>query len=239
MNPSIIEGDRIFVNKLAYGLRIPFTELHLAQWSTPARGDVITFRSPKDGTTLVKRVVALPGDTVAMNNDKLLINGKVATYAAADGHPRRAAHRPPVRRRANRRHPHHAVMATPALPAMRNFGPVTVPADQYFVLGDNRDNGADSRYIGTIPARQHLWPILPRHRLLDPSTHLPRWERTLEAISHYRDSALFQRFGFDVKSPHCTAVGSMRNRAVEKCSAQSDAVHPQPPGAPAGRDLMP
>ena len=102
MNPSIIEGDRIFVNKLAYGLRIPFTEVHLAQWSTPSRGDVITFRSPKDGTTLVKRVVALPGDTVAMNNDKLLINGKVATYAPLADIPA-ALRRPPVRRRANRR----------------------------------------------------------------------------------------------------------------------------------------
>src|SRR3954466_11819792 len=70
MNPSIVEGDRIFVNKLAYGLKVPFTTWHLARWSTPLRGDVIVFRSPKDGTVLVKRVVALPGDTVAMSNDR-------------------------------------------------------------------------------------------------------------------------------------------------------------------------
>src|SRR3954467_3698458 len=62
MNPTIIEGDRIFVNKLAYGLKVPFTTWHLAHWDAPARGEIVVFNSPTDGTRLVKRVVALPGD---------------------------------------------------------------------------------------------------------------------------------------------------------------------------------
>ena len=188
MNPSIIEGDRIFVNKLAYGLRIPFTEVHLAQWSTPSRGDVITFCSPKDGTTLVKRVIGLPGDTVAMENERLLINGVAADYAPATtaassdlpaalqtGHQFASEQIPGA--------PQHEVMATPSLRAMRSFGPITVPADHYFVLGDNRDNSADSRYIGAIPL-QNIYGRSSRVILsFDPATHLPRWGRTFEAIS--------------------------------------------------------
>jgi len=62
MNPTILEGDRIFVNKLAYDLKLPFTTWHVAAWGDPGRGDVVVFYAP-DGTRMVKRVVGLPGDT--------------------------------------------------------------------------------------------------------------------------------------------------------------------------------
>ena len=71
MNPTIVEGDRIFVNKLAYGLRVPFTSWYVAHWSGPQRGEVITFASPADGTRLVKRVIGLPGETVQLIDDHL------------------------------------------------------------------------------------------------------------------------------------------------------------------------
>ena len=61
MNPTIVEGDRVFVNKVAYDLKIPFTTWHLAEWSNPKRGDIVVFFSPVDGTRLVKRVIGLPG----------------------------------------------------------------------------------------------------------------------------------------------------------------------------------
>ena len=61
MKPTILEGDYVFVNKLAYDLKVPFTTLHLAEWSAPQRGDIVVFYSPKDGTRLVKRTVGLPG----------------------------------------------------------------------------------------------------------------------------------------------------------------------------------
>ncbi len=155
MRPTILEGDRIWVNKLAYGLKIPFTTWHLARWGTPQRGDIVVFFSPKDGTRLVKRVIGLPGDVVQMANDRLIINGKSAQYSPVDpaiAAELSAAERP-HRRLADesfgkRKYP---VMATPELRAMRNFGPVTVPAKHYLVLGDNRDNSADSRYIGFVP----------------------------------------------------------------------------------------
>src|SRR5271155_1268802 len=68
MNPTIVQGDRVFVNKLAYDLKVPFTTWHLAQWSNPKRGDIVVFFSPVDGTRLVKRVIGLPGDQVELAN---------------------------------------------------------------------------------------------------------------------------------------------------------------------------
>src|SRR5829696_6834967 len=73
MNPTILEGDRIFVNKLAYDLKVPFTTWHVAEWSDPRRGDVVVFYSPVDGDRMVKRVAAVPGDTVAMVNNRLVV----------------------------------------------------------------------------------------------------------------------------------------------------------------------
>ena len=64
MKPTLVEGDRIFVNKLAYDLKVPFTTWHLAEWSDPQRGDIVVFFSPHDDKRLVKRVIGLPGDTV-------------------------------------------------------------------------------------------------------------------------------------------------------------------------------
>src|SRR3954466_5145591 len=68
MKPTILEGDLVFVNKLAYGLKVPFTLQRLAEWDNPARGDIVVFFSPHDGMRLVKRVVAVPGDTIELRN---------------------------------------------------------------------------------------------------------------------------------------------------------------------------
>src|SRR3954447_23476017 len=80
MQPTILVGDRVLVNKLAYDLKVPFTTWHMAEWSNPQRGDIVVFYSPKDGTRLVKRVIGLPGDTVELRNDELMINGEKVSY---------------------------------------------------------------------------------------------------------------------------------------------------------------
>src|SRR5258705_9509427 len=80
MEPTILPGDRIFVNKLAYGLRLPFTRTWLARWSDPSPGDVVVLFSPKGGTRLVKRAIAGPGHTISLSNNALAINGKPAGY---------------------------------------------------------------------------------------------------------------------------------------------------------------
>ena len=81
MKPGILDGDRIVVDKLAWGLRLPFTDTRLARWDDPTRGDVVTFENSLDGRLFVKRVVAVPGDTVEWRRKQLFINGERAHYA--------------------------------------------------------------------------------------------------------------------------------------------------------------
>src|ERR1044071_6595116 len=80
MKPTILEGDMVLVNKLAYDLKVPFTLQRLAAWNDPKREDIVVFFSPHDGTRLVKRVVGVPGDTVEMRGNVLLVNGKTMDY---------------------------------------------------------------------------------------------------------------------------------------------------------------
>jgi len=157
MNPTLIEGDRILVNKAAYGWRIPFTTARLTQGDDPQRGDIVIFPSPEDGTTLVKRVIGLPGDTIQMRDEQLLINGVgVSSFAVADTSadaelPRATGAQPHRYLTENLPGKTHAIMLLPARRADRSFGPLVVPAGHYLVLGDSRDNSKDSRYIGFVP----------------------------------------------------------------------------------------
>src|SRR2546421_4270871 len=76
MKPTILEGDRVFINKLAYDLKVPFTTRHIAQWSDPKRGQIVVFYSPHDEKRLVKRVIGLPGDSIELRNNTLVLNGQ-------------------------------------------------------------------------------------------------------------------------------------------------------------------
>jgi len=84
MNPTILEGDVVWVNKLAYSLGVPLTRIHLADWSEPKRGDIVVVLSPSDGTRLIKRVVGLPGDALAMQEAQLVLNGHPIDYLPAE-----------------------------------------------------------------------------------------------------------------------------------------------------------
>jgi signal peptidase I len=157
MNPTILEGDLIYVDKLAYDLRFPLTFVRLAEWSRPQRGDIVVCFAPDDGTRLVKRVIGLPGDTIESKSNVLFINGQPLNYTppdtgCAEGLP------DGLRNRSLFATEHldgfkHTVMSTPSLPAMRSFGPVTVTQGEYFMMGDNRDNSRDSRYFGFMEGR--------------------------------------------------------------------------------------
>jgi signal peptidase I len=146
MKPTIVEGDRILVNKLAYDLKLPLSHFRVLSWGDPERGDIIVFDSKVEDTRLVKRVIGLPGDVIAMNNNQLYINGDLAQYSKLDALEsyQRATEQLPG-------HPHAMQVAAMAPSPAGSFDPVTVPAGQFLVLGDNRDNSKDSRYIGFIP----------------------------------------------------------------------------------------
>lgn len=153
MNPTILEGDVVWVNKLAYGLRVPLTTVHVAQWADPQRGDIVVVLSPADGTRLVKRVVGIPGDVLAMQDNRLSLNGLPVTYSRSATDYRAAV--------AGSLRPYayfaeedlagvsHAVMGLSDRGSpYRTFAPVVVPKGSYFLMGDSRDNSLDSREYG-------------------------------------------------------------------------------------------
>lgn len=182
MRPNILEGDVVLVNRVAYDFKLPLSDVALLRTGEPQRGDVITFTSPADGVRLIKRLVALPGDVVEMRNEVLTINGVLAEYSGPDmlkepldnGRTTPALH---IRERVAGSE--RTVQFLPEVGARRNFGPLVVPPDSYFFLGDNRDNSADSRYIGVVP--RHLLIGKAHHILASAAIKddwLPRLERT-------------------------------------------------------------
>jgi signal peptidase I len=187
MKPTIMEGDRVFVNKLAYDLKVPFTRWHIAEWDNPKRGDVVVFFSPHDGMRLVKRVIGLPGDVIELRRDQLYINGKEMDYEPLATKvigelplAEQSQHVFATETLATHTHP---VMATPALPAPRDFGPITVPANQYFMMGDNRDNSYDSRFWGGVDRNRIVGRATSVVISLDHSDYyLPRWHRFFTAL---------------------------------------------------------
>jgi signal peptidase I len=182
MKPTIQEGDRVVVNKLAYDLKVPFTTIGIMKWGNPQRGDIVVLFSPVDGIRLVKRVVAIPGDKIEMRENQLFVNGQLAKqspiaivstddYGSAYvldedlmGH-------------------NHRMMVTPDIPAQRSFGPNTVPEGHYFVLGDNRDNSNDSRFIGFIERRRIVGKAVAVAFSLDRKKYyVPRFDRFFEGL---------------------------------------------------------
>jgi signal peptidase I len=188
MNPTILEGDRLLVNKHVYGLRVPFTLVHLTRGQDPERGDIIVFDSPVDGTSLVKRVIAVPGDTVSLDRERLIVNGAPAAYASGDALVTSSLLRatraddPSVLEESGDG-PAHDILLLPGRWAPSTFGPIVVPRGMYFVLGDNRDNSADSRYIGLVPRRNIVGRATRVVVSLNPDRYyLPRSGRLFKSL---------------------------------------------------------
>jgi signal peptidase I len=153
MRPNLLEGDVVLINRLAFDLKIPLTEQEVAHLGDPARGDVVVFHSPADGTRLIKRVLALPGDLVEMRGDRLYINGEGASYAVAGTALEQAGGQAveAIRLDETVAGTHQRVQLLPGVLAPRNIAPTRIPPGQYLMLGDSRNNSADSRVIGLVP----------------------------------------------------------------------------------------
>ncbi|MEP6766243.1 MAG: signal peptidase I [Gemmatimonadaceae bacterium] len=158
MERTLMIGDFLIVNKMVYGAEIPFSNKHLPAVRSPKRGDVIVFVWPSDPTkNFVKRLVGLPGDTVAMNAGNFVLNGVVqkesyVTHSEPNVDPTyddfRWQRSHVVSASASTIAP---VSANEYRPSRDNWGPILVPQKSFFVLGDNRDNSDDSRFWGFVP----------------------------------------------------------------------------------------
>ncbi len=137
MLPTLQIGDHLLVNKFIYGIRMPFTGKILVPISHPKYGDVVVFRFPKDRSVdYIKRVIGTPGDTVEVKDKKVFINGQPVANSHA--------------------HFSSNMMLSAKASPRDNFGPVLVPDDHLFVMGDNRDNSYDSRFWGFVDQRDVL-----------------------------------------------------------------------------------
>lgn len=148
MKPTLVEGDFIFVKKYSYGLRLPVTETKILDTGYPKRGDVIVFRLPSDPSiNYIKRVIGLPGDEVLLERQRLTINGEIVDLHA---NGETFDHAPVYVENLDGRI-HQVLLHDPG--NSKRDGRYVIPEGQYFVMGDNRDQSKDSRYIDAIPEK--------------------------------------------------------------------------------------
>ncbi len=167
MEPTLLVGDHLLVNRLSYEMKLPFTDIVLVDLGRPERGDIVVFSYPEDRTKdFIKRVIGIGGDTIQIRNKVAYVNGQRIEDSHAFFHDK-------------------AVI--PGILSPRdNFGPVTVPRDSYFVMGDNRDRSYDSRFWGFVKKDDLIGRALVLYFSLngrpDDLLHVVRWERIGQVI---------------------------------------------------------
>ena len=146
MQPTIKEGDRIIVNKMAYDLRVPFSQTSIVRTGEPERGEIIVFESEAAQNRLIKRVIGLPGDEVSLKNEVLFINGEKLSYQVTTQDEEQLFANETIND-----FTHKIRIEKNGNDQFSNFNTVIVPEDHYLVMGDNRRNSADSRAYGFVP----------------------------------------------------------------------------------------
>jgi len=158
MENTMLVGDHLFVNKFIYGIRVPFTNLRLPSIREPERGDVLVFKYPQDRSKdFIKRVIGVPGDVVLIRDKQIFVNNK----------PYINLHE--INKEGN---------ILPAGSSPRdNFGPIRVPYNSYFVMGDNRDNSYDSRFWGFVEKTDVVGLAILKYWSWDSDRWRVRWDR--------------------------------------------------------------
>lgn len=163
MIPTLQIGDHILVNKLSYGIRMPFLEKYLLEYNQPRRGDVVVFIFPEDRTKdFIKRVIGVEGDVVEVKDKKIYINNKPVDdpHAYFEGDDALGE----------------------ALQTRDDYGPTRVPKNHIFVMGDNRDRSYDSRFWGFVDLQDVRGKAFLIYWSWDGSDRWVRWERIGEII---------------------------------------------------------
>jgi signal peptidase I len=198
MEPTLLVGDWLFVNKLRYGPHIPFTHAALPGYATPERGDVAVFISPPQDPSirispeemtpiLVKRIVGIAGDTLLMRHGQLFVNGVSSVSPNSFVMPDSIAEHPePIFAWQHRIEVADSRFGPPvAAPSVHEWGPVVVPDDSYFMMGDNRDDSVDSRYYGPVPRANLRGTPMFVYYSYDPESGLDYF-RAITAIRWHR-----------------------------------------------------
>jgi signal peptidase I len=158
MEDTLAIGDHLFVNKFIYGIKIPFTNSRILKLRDPRQGDVMVFEFPEDRSKdFIKRVIGVPGDEVQVKDKRVYVNG--ALY----------------------QNPHEIHKEADLLPKelspRDNFGPVRVPANSYFMMGDNRDRSYDSRFWGFVKENDIKGKAFIKYWSWDQESWRVRWNR--------------------------------------------------------------
>lgn len=183
MIPTLTIGDHLLVNKFIYGPRIPFTDKRLFTWHEPKRGEIIVFKYPEnEDKNFIKRVVGLQGDKIEIKDGKLFINDQpvhVAELGPYVGEDQRATspYSPKPRMLEEQLGPVQHNILYLRDQSGYNYGPITVPAESVFVMGDNRDNSQDSRVWGFVKFNKILGRALIIYWSWDGNGRWVRWER--------------------------------------------------------------
>ncbi len=188
MIPTLAIGDHLLVNKFVYGPRIPFTDTRFFTWKEPKRGDIIVFKYPEnEDKNFIKRVVGLPGDKIQIVSGKLMINDQPVAIKEL-GFSDESLQDPGMFGGKPKLFEEDLGGVKHSIQYLydqkdRNYGPITVPKESVFVMGDNRDNSQDSRVWGFVRYNKILGKALIIYWSWDGNGRWVRWERIGHLIS--------------------------------------------------------
>ena len=178
MIPTIKIGDFILVNKFAYGLRLPVLGTKILDVGEPQRGEIMVFIPPHVNQYFIKRVIGLPGDTIRYENQRLSVNGELVPeeFVSSVSVDTGIGPLDGVLNSATYNGVTHATQHIPGVNSSRGRSSWIVPAGHYFMIGDNRENSADSRVWGAVPEENIVGKAIAIWLHKDPGLNLPSFE---------------------------------------------------------------